>query len=547
MSEMTGGRIAAKALQKAGVECVFLLCGGHVAPIYLGCEEEGIRLIDVRHEQTAGFAADGWSRLTGKPGVALVTAGPGVTNTVTAIANAHRAEAPMVVIAGRSPMSTFEKGSLQEMDQVEVVRSITKWARCVPAADRIPEYIGMAFRHALEGRPGPVFIEIPVDLLFQSVDEQNVVWPEKHRAESRPWGDPVCVRRAAELLRSAERPVILGGSPLWWSRAAPVLERFADTTHFPVFLNGMGRGALPPQHPLHFSRSRRLALEKADVILSLGVPLDFRLGFGRGLDAGARLIQVEIDGSRIGQNRPAAVGIVGDTGAVLGQLMEEVGPRPELTWVVELRQDEKRAEAKIAMKCMRADVPVNHYRLVKEFSQVVDEDTIVIGDGGDIVVVAGRILRVHRHGHWMDPGPLGVLGVGIPFALAAKVACPEKKVLILNGDGAFGITAMDFDTLVRFDLPVVSVVGNDAGWGQIRTPQVVFLGQGRTTGTDLSYVTRYDKMAEAMGGYGELVEKPQEIQPAIRRALASGKPAVVNVILDPKGLMDEANTREMAI
>jgi acetolactate synthase-1/2/3 large subunit len=360
-------------------------------------------------------------------------------------------------------MSTFEKGSLQEMNQVEVVRSITKWARCVPAAERIPEYIGMAFRHALEGRPGPVFLEIPVDLLFQSVDEQNVVWPAQHRAYSRPWGDPVCVRRAAELLRSAERPVVLGGSPLWWSRAAPVLERFADSTHFPVFLNGMGRGALPPDHPLHFSRSRRLALEKADVILSLGVPLDFRLGFGRGLDPNARLIQVEIDGSRIGQNRPAEVGVVGDSGAVLGQLLEEVGPQPELNWVRELREDEKRAEAKIALKCMRADVPVNHYRLVKEFSQVVDEDTIVIGDGGDIVVVAGRILRVHRHGHWMDPGPLGVLGVGIPFAIACKVACPEKKVLILNGDGAFGITAMDFDTLVDSIFPLSRLLGTTRG------------------------------------------------------------------------------------
>jgi len=543
---MMGGRLVAKALKKEGVPCVFLLCGGHVAPVYLGCEEEGIRLIDVRHEQTAGFAADGWARVTGKPGVALVTAGPGVTNTVTAIANAHRAEVPMVVIAGRSPMSAFERGSLQEMDQLGIVRAVTKWARCVPAAERIPEYVAMAFRHALSGRPGPVFLEIPVDLLMQVTDDRSVVWPEKYRTDSRPWGDPRFVRQAAGLLGTAQRPVVLGGSSLWWSRASSVLERFADATRFPVFLNSMGRGALRPEHPMLFSRSRRLALEKADAILCLGVPLDFRLGFGIGMNPEARLVQVEIEGSSIGHNRAVDVGIVGDVGHVLAQLLEELGSRAEAAWIGELRREEERALASIAEKCGRDSVPVNHYRLVKELSETVDEDTIVIADGGDIVVVAGRILKVHRHGQWMDPGPLGVLGVGIPFAIAAKAACPGKKVVILHGDGAFGITAMDFDTLVRFDLPVVSVVGNDAGWGQIRTPQLVFLGKGRSTGTDLSYGTRYDKMAEAMGGYGERVEKPEDIQPAIRRAQASGLPAVVNVILDPKGLEDEASTREMA-
>lgn len=537
----------AKALKKEGVECVFLLCGGHVAPIYLACEEEGIRLIDVRHEQTAAFAADGWARVTGRPGVALVTAGPGVTNTVTAIANAHRAEAPMIVIAGRSPMSTFEKGSLQEMDQIDIVKPITKWARTVPAADRIPEYVAMAFRHALDGRKGPVFLEIPIDLLLQSVQEESVGWPEDYRTESRPFGDLAYVVRAAELLSRAERPVVLGGSSLWWSGAAEALRRFVDRTRLPVFLNGMGRGALPPEHPMLFSRSRKLALGRADVILSLGVPLDFRLGFGRGIAPEARLIQVDIDGASIGQNRAVEVGIVGDVRAVLEQLCREL-ERPEPSeWISELRREEERGWAKIAAKCARDSVPVNHYRLVKEFSEVVDEETIVIGDGGDIVVVAGRILRVHRHGHWMDPGPLGVLGVGIPFALAAGAARPGRKVLVLHGDGAFGITAMDFDTLVRFGVPAVCVIANDAGWGQIRTPQIVFFGQGRTTATDLSYGTRYDRMAEAMGGYGELVEKPEDIQPAIRRALDSGKAAVVNVIVDPRGLLDEADTREMAI
>ena len=537
----------AKALKKQGVECAFMLCGGHITPIYLGCREEGIRLIDVRHEQSAAFAADGWARITRKPGVALVTAGPGVTNTLTAIANAHRAEVPMVLIGGRSPRKQFEQGSLQEMDQIELLRPVTKWARSVPATERIPEYVSIAFRHALSGRPGPVFLEIPIDLLLATANESEVLFPEKSRTEAGIWGAPTHIHQAARLLQNAQRPVVIGGSLLWWTRAAPVLRKFAETTRFPIFLNGMGRGALPPGHPCYFSYGRRFALEQADVLLTLGVPLDFRLGFGASINSKAKWIQVENDATLIGHNRPVEVGIVADAEPALLQLLEELGPQEERPWVEELREVETKRLAGIREKCSRDTLPINHYRLIKEFSEMVDQDTIVIGDGGDIVVVAGRIVRVHKHGQWMDPGPFGVLGVGIPFGIAAKAAFPDKKVLILNGDGAFGITAMDFDTLVRFNLPVVSVIGNDAGWGQIRTPQEAFFGQQLSIGTDLSFTARYDKMAEAMGGYGEKVTRPEEIKPAVQRALDSGKPAVVNVILDPRGLADEASTRELAI
>jgi acetolactate synthase-1/2/3 large subunit len=547
MPNIWGGYLVAKALKRQGVECVFMLCGGHITPIYLGCHEQGIRLIDVRHEQTAGYAADGWARITRRPGVALVTAGPGVTNTITAIANAHRAETPIVVIGGRSPRRQFEKGALQEMDHTELLHPITKWARCVPATERIPEYVDMAFRKALAGRPGPVFLEIPVDLLLESVDESSIIWPEKSRTEVRPWGDPARIREAAKLLKEAKQPVVIGGSPLWWADAAPLLGQFAETTCFPVFLNAMGRGALPPNHPYYFSYARRYALEKADVVLTLGVPLDFRLRFGEAMNPSARWIQVEIDASLIGHNRFASVGIIGHMSAVLEQLLHELGPREELPWITELRRVEQERLGAVQEKCARNGIPINHYRLIKEFEEMVDEDSIVIGDGGDIVVLAGRIIRVHKHGHWMDPGPLGVLGVGLPFAMAAKAAMPEKKIFVLNGDGAFGITAMDFDTLVRFNLPVVLVIGNDAGWGQMRTPQIMLFGDDHSVGTDLSLAARYDKLAEAMGGYGERVEEPDEIKPAIQRALDSGKPAVVDVVLDPKGLADEASTRELAI
>jgi acetolactate synthase-1/2/3 large subunit len=339
----------------------------------------------------------------------------------------------------------------------------------------------------------------------------------------------------------------MGGSPLWWAGAAPQLKRLADSSHFPVFLNAMGRGALPPNHATYFSYARSRALKEADVVLTLGVPLDFRMRFGNAINPNARWIQVEFDASLIGHNRTPEIGIVGDVGTVLDQLLDEIGPRDELPWIADLRKEEQKRLGPVQEKCARDGVPINHYRLIKEFNEMVDKDTIVIGDGGDIVVLAGRIVKVHEHGHWMDPGPMGVLGVGLPFAMAAKAARPEKKVLVLNGDGAFGITAMDFDTLVRFDLPVVLVIGNDAGWGQMRTPQLMLFGEDHSVGTDLSLATRYDKMAEAMGGHGERVTEPDQIQPAIRRALDSGRPAVVDVVLDPKGLADEASTRELAI
>jgi len=547
MAEILGGYLVAKALKRQGVECIFMLCGGHITPIYMGCNEEGIRLIDVRHEQSAGYAADAWARVTKKPGVAMVTAGPGVTNTVTAIANAHRAEVPMVVIGGRSPVKEFEKGSLQEMDHTEILRPITKWARCVPSVDRIPDYVEIAFRKAASGRPGPVFLEMPTDILLTVVNESEVIWPDKSDTQPRPWGDPDQISAAAKALADAKKPVVMGGSPLWWAGAAPLLRKFADTTHFPIFLNAMGRGALPPNHPCYFSYARRHAFTEADVVMTLGVPQDFRMRFGKSISPNATWIQAETDASLIGYNRNPDIGIIGDMAAVLQLLLDELGPRDELPWITELRGVEEERSAPVREKCQNNSVPINHYRLIKEFSEILDEDTIVIGDGGDIIVLAGRIIRVHEHGHWMDPGPMGVLGVGLPFAMAAKAARPDKKVIVLNGDGAFGITAMDFDTLVRFNLPVVLVIGNDAGWGQMRIPQLMLFGEDKSVGTDLSPATRYDKLAESMGGYGERVTEPDQIKPAILRALGSGKPAVVDVVLDPRGLVAEANTRELAV
>jgi len=533
-----GGWLVARALKREGVEVIFTLCGGHVAPIYEGCLEEGIRILDVRHEQAAAHAADAWARLTRRVGVAVVTAGPGVTDSVTGVVNAYHADSPLLVIGGQAPIAEYERGALQEMNHVELMRPITKWSRSIPGTERIPEYLSMAFRHALSDRPGPVFLEIPVDLLLNRVEEPSVVFPEKYRTEARPQGDAAYVGQALALLESAERPVVIAGSAIWWTDAADALRAFAERAQLPVFLNAIGRGCLPPNHPLFFTLSRKYALTGADVILVIGAPLDFRLNYGKPplFSPGAKVIQVDVDGASIGRNRPIEVGIVGDARAVLKQLADGLSPnagRSARAWVTELRKQELQEEENLKPALNSDAVPIHPLRMIRALEEVIDADTVVIGDGGNIVASAAKVIHPAKPGHWLDPGRFGCLGVGIPFALAAKLARPQSKVLVINGDGAFGFNGMEFDTAVRHHLPIVSVIGNDAAWGQIRGPQIHFLGEARAVATSLA-LTRYDLMVEALGGHGEFVTRPEQLRPALERAFACGQPACVNVVIDPK-------------
>jgi acetolactate synthase-1/2/3 large subunit len=551
MSTIDGGHLVAKALKLEGVSCAFTLCGGHIAPIYEGCLKEGIDLIDTRHEQAAGHAADAWARLTRGVGVALVTAGPGVTDVVTAVANAYYAQSPLLVIGGKSPNFLSDMGSLQEMEQVELMRPITKWSRVVTETRRIPELLSMAFRIALSGVPGPVFLEIAVDALMNQIEESHVDWPSKYRTSARPYGDPVYVEKALELLGGAERPVVIAGSSIWWDDAAAELRRFSETAGVPVFLNGMGRGCLPPEHPNFYSLSRKTALQKGDVVFVVGTPLDFRLGYGRGPTFGSqtRVVQVDRDPALIGKNRPIEVGIVGDSRAVLGALSDGLGARRRdfSDWRGELRRSETERRRKQEESELSTAKPINHYRFAREIADFIgEEEVILIGDGGDIVAVCARVIPQRAPGRWLDPGPLGTLGIGAPFALAAKKLHPDKKVLILYGDGSFGLNGFDMETAVRFGLPVVAIVGNDAAWGQIRGPQVAFYGEERAVATGLAPV-RYDRVVEAFGGYGEHVENPGQIGPALRRAFDSGKPACINVPIDPTTLRAEAMAKGLTI
>lgn len=527
---MDGGHIVAQELKDRGVEVVFTLCGGHVAPIYDGAIERGIRVIDVRHEQAAAMAADGWARVTGKPGVAVVTAGPGVANAVTGIANAWKADSPTVILGGMAEFTRFDQGPLQDMHHVDMVRPITKWSRGVYQTRRLGEYVRTAFREAASPPTGPAFLEIPWDILYDGAEPDT----RGGGPVAAPPPDPRALDEAARMLASAERPVVLAGSGIRWAAAEAALARFADAFGAPVYLNGLARGALPPAHPRFFALSRGSAVREADVLLNLGAPWDFRLGFGDDVPAGCKVVHADPAPSRVGATRGADVALAGDIAASLdGLAVRLAGKGNAKAWLSRLLEEEQRKRAGMKDGLESAQKPVHSMRLAKEVAAFVDRDTIVIGDGGNIVANGAKVIPAPAPGSWMDPGPFGTLGVGLPFALAAKLAKPEKKVLVYMGDGSFGLNGFEIDTLVRYDLPVVVVVGNDGAWTQIRDPQVAMFGEDRAVATKLAWGTRYDKVAEALGGKGWLVDDPRDVHGAIEAAFACGKPAVVNVLVDP--------------
>ena len=530
-----GGSLAARALKDAGVGAIFTLTGGHIMPILDGALDEDIPVIDVRHEQAAVHAADAYSRLNpGRIGCAVLTAGPGVTDGVTGIANAWRANSPILVIGGQGPFSNLRRGSLQEMDHVGMIRPISKWADACYQTDRIPEYIEMAVRTAVSGVPGPAFLEIPMDVLMAPASLDDARFPTIRATPPTVHPDPADLQATLEVLATAERPVLLGGTGVKWSQGGAALARFAEATRIPVYLNGMGRGMLRADHPQFFNRTRRQAMKECDVFVLVGSPLDFRLRFGAAVPAGARIIQFDMDATLIGQNRSADVGVVGNIGAALEQLtdlLEASGLSLDFgEWSDGLRADEDAAAAALESQLTSDESPVDPLRFAAEIRDFIDEDTILIGDGGDIVAQASKVVPVLRENCWMDPGPLGTLGVGMPFALAAQHSFPDRRVLIIYGDGAFGLNGFEYDTAVRFGLPIVGIVGNDAAWGQMLRPQVGIYGADRKVAVDLA-PTRYDLVVEALGGHGEYCERPDEIRPALERAFASGKPALVNVMI----------------
>ena len=530
---MQGGRLVARAIKAEGVDAVFTLCGGHVMPIYEGCRLEDVRVIDVRHEQAAAHAAEAWGRMRRACGVAVATAGPGVTGTVTAIANCAVAQTPLVVIGGARPLVQAEQGALQELDQLSIFRPLTKWSAVCSSTQRAAEYVATAFRHALARPRGPVYLELPMDVLF---DEAEAAWAAPSRSEARPFGDPKEMMRAADLLSKAERPIVVAGSAIWWDGAWKQLQTFVENGRFPVFLQGSARGAIPPDHELLFQHARSAGLASADVVCVVGTGLDFRLRFGRLPDA-TKLVHVHADATELGRNRAPDASIVADCAAALGILADGVQSPADgrARWLETLREAEEAWWESHRAEVESGSAPIHHYRLGRALDEVLDAGTIVIGDGGDVVAAVSRVLRVHRPGHWLDPGPFGCLGVGPPYAIGVKAAHPDKQVVVVAGDGSLGLNGFELDTLSRFEMPVTFVVGNDAGWGEIRIPQVGMYGEEGEVATRLA-PTPYERLVDVFGGHSERVEQPDELAPALERALGSGVVAIVNVMLDPDAM-----------
>ncbi len=522
--------MAAKALRERGVSHVFTLSGGHLFSFYDGCREEGIAVIDVRHEQAAAFAAEGWAKSTRTPGVCALTAGPGVTNGISALAGARANGSPIVMLGGRAPEMRWGSGSLQEMDHLPIVSPLTKSAETVKDPALIGEYTARAFDVAAAAPSGPTFLDYPMDVVFMEADAEIPA-----AAATLQRGPAEGLERAVELLLAAERPAIMAGTGLYWGRAEGELLALAGALGIPVYLNGMGRGCIPADHELAFSRTRGTALKGADVAVVIGVPLDFRLGFGASVGADAKLIRIDAEPNRLERNRVADVDLVGDVKATIAALAaaaDGAGDERTSAWRQALRTEEQQKRDAEAPDRADPRAPLHPMRLYEELAGVLDRDAIVVGDGGDFVSYAGRVVETYEPGHWMDPGPYGCLGAGPGQAIGAACANPGKQVCLLLGDGAFGFSGLEFDTMVRHGLPIVGVMGNNGIWALEKHPMEFLYGY--SLAADLQPETPYHQIVEALGGHGELVRSPEELRPALERAFASGKPALVNVLTDPE-------------
>jgi len=538
MSEIYGGHLAAKYMKEVEhVNMVFTISGGHIENILDGFTEYNIRTIDVRHEQAAAMMAHAWSIYKNEPGVCLVTAGPGFSNALTGIANAYLDNAPMVVLCGRHPLRDDLTGALQEMNQIDMVKPVTKWCATCYDTKRIPEYLSIAFRQATMGRPGPVFLELPPDILFVAVDEKDVKIPSRKTHKSSTHPDESELKEAAKIINSARKPLFIGGSGVRMSGCQEVLKTFIEKTGFPFALLNNGRGALPDSHPLSINDGGFTGImtgaPQTDVIVAAGIRFNWVMQATK-LFPDAKVVRIDIEAHEIDRNRSSEVGLVGDCGYVLEQLVPMIEDRNHDEWVKKLKNAYAAFMTTELEQRQKPSDPIHPNRLVAQIMEVFGEDAFYVADGGDTSYygLAG-FTSSQQAGVLVPAGALlGCLGTGIPFAIAGKLAHPDKPVIVLNGDGAFGFNSMEFDTAVRHDIPIICVVNNDCAWGMIKHSQGMSIGKDRCTCAELG-MRHYEKMVEGLGGYGELVTEDADIIPTIKRAIDSGKPACINVVTDP--------------
>jgi len=536
--ELTGhsGELAVAAARAHGVETMFTLSGAHVFPMYDGAvkADPPMRLLDVRHEQTAAFAAEATGKLTRVPGLAVLTAGPGVTNGVSAIAQAQFAGSPMVVVGGRAPQNRWGSGSLQEIDQPPLVDSVTKMARTLMTAGDVLGGIDEAFTVAGSSHRGPVFVDVPMDEFFNSSSGSVPSGVRPRGAEP----DTDAIDRIAALLAGASRPVLILGTDVWADGAEVAALRLVESLGVPALTNGMGRGVIPGGHPLLVTKARGAALNKADLVIVVGTPLDFRLGYGvfGGKEEGsspAQVVHVADSADQVSSHAQLAASVSGDLTSVFDGLLAAVDRRGRgdwSTWATELQDTVKLAAEKDAELLGAEADPVHPARIYGELVPRLADDAVVIGDGGDFVSFAGKYVEPKQPGCWLDPGPYGCLGAGLGAAIAARLARPSSQIVLLLGDGAAGFSLMDVDTLVRHNLPVVMVMGNNSAWALEKGPMQMLYGYDVIA--DLAPRTPYDEVVKALGGAGETVTDPRQIGPALDRAFAANVPYLVNVITD---------------
>ena len=540
MAKLTGAHLLVRALKLEGIRKVFTLVGDTILPLVDAVADEGLELIDTRHEAAAMHMADAWCRVTGEPAVVMVTGGPGFSNAISALPNIYTSESPVIFISGFSDLSEMGMYTFQEVDQVGMATPVTKGAWLIHDRRRIADYVATAFRTALSGRPGPVHLTLPINIQEEDVseDEMPEYLPAEYRQSGRPQGDNGLIEDAIRTLEKAERPVVIAANAARYSLSTEALQGFIELTGLPVFTVEQSRGMVSDDHPLCFGyadgslngAARRF--READAVLLLGKRFDHRYRFGRPpfFAADARIIQVDPSPAEIGRSRGVSVGIVGDIGAVVDQLTTEAKAhtwsRSSISgWIDRLRED-RQAWLESMESHADDELPLHPMKVFTEMQPFTDDGTILIFDGGDYAQWGRSYLKARKTGHWMRLGPLSHLGCGLPFALGAKLARPEARVLLFIGDGSLGFYAMEYDTAIRHNLPFTAVMGNDAVWGIDRNFQLAYYG--RAVATDLRFV-RYDRMVEALGGYGEYVERGEDIAPAVERAIASGRPSLVNV------------------
>jgi acetolactate synthase-1/2/3 large subunit len=529
MATVTGSELLARSLHAIGTDTFFYIMGGPMIETESELLRLGVRGIDTRHEQAASIMAHAYTRVRRRPGVCMGASGPGATNLVTGVANAFTDAAPVVAIGGSSPRVYLGMEAFQEIDQVAVMRPITKWAERILDTRRIPEFVTTAFRQATTGRPGPVYLDLPGDILGEKVEESAVTYPAPWRPAPRSLGDPAAVREAIALLARAQRPLVLAGSGALWSDAPAALQAFVEAAGIPFYTTPMSRGLIPEDHRLAFLNARAKAFAEADVILAVGTRFNYVIQFGRAprFAADLKVIHVDINPTELGHNRPADVPIAGDARAVLEQLVAEakgtLDPARYTAWTAKLKAIDTEKGAEMAKAMSTDQTPIHPLRLCKEVRDFLRRDAILAVDGQEILNFGRQSIPTFVPGHRLNSGPFGCMGVGLPFGVGAKVAKPDAQVVVLHGDGSYGINAMEIDTAVRHRVPVLVVISNNGGW--TADPQ------RNKPGRNLGF-TRYDRVAMDFGAHGEFVEKAHEIRRALERAAASGKPAVVNVITD---------------